>query len=264
MSHAPAPTRGDKLTINFGLVSIPVQVFNGVDENATKITRHQYTPDGNRTSQKTFDCETDKEVARADIVMKYTCADGTAVDLTDEEIAAAMGVENGESDLVGIYPLSELAKYAQAGPAQVRPQVQKVGTKTTRPFDKAFALFFGALQDAGSFALIKFVTRGKPKLMAVWGEGEAALLHWSNEVREKAPTPVVEISDKERAMASKLLKTLSGKTAPLPMDNEAVEAVRTYAELKAKGEQPATKEKAEPKTADDLMAMLEASITVNA
>lgn len=263
MANAKAPSRGDSITINFGLVSIPVKVMNGIDEDATKITRNRYTPDGNRASMQNVDSETGKVFAVSEMTMKYTTEQGVIIDLSDEEIAAAMGVENGDSELVGIYPLSELRKYDQAGPAQIRPQTMKVGSKTTRPYDKAFALFMGALEDAESFALVRYVTRGKPKIMAVFGDGRAAHLHWSNEVREQAAMPIVEVSEKESAMAKQLLETLMDCTAPLPIDNEAVEAVRTYAELKAKGEQPAAKAQEKVSTADDLMAMLEASLTVN-
>lgn len=259
MPNASAPSRGgDKITINFGLVSIPIHIYNGVDEEATRIVRNQFTPKGNRVSQRTFDSETGEEYTRAELIMKYTPSTGVPVELSDDEITAALGVANGESELVGVYPASEMGKYATSGPAQVRPQTQKVGTKTVRPFDKAFALFVGALHDANSFALVKYVSRGKPKLLAIAPDGRAMFLHWDNEVRAQAPLPVVEVSDKERAMASQLLKTLAKKVAP-KMENESVEAVRTYAETKATGAtMPVYKEKVA--TGDDLMAMLEASL----
>lgn len=260
---AAAPSRGDNLTINFGLVAIPVKVMNGIDEDATKISRNMYTPDGNRCSFKFADSETGNEFSKSQMTMRYVTENGVVVDLSDVEIANAMGVSNGDSELIGIYPIEELGKYKQSSPAQVRPQTHKAGSKVTRPYDKAFALFFGALTDMESFALIKFVSRGKPKLLAVLGDGSAAYLHWSNEVREEAKKPLVEVTAQEQAMASQLVKKLFAKKAPAPIDNEGVEAVRAFAELKAQGQTPAAKVE-KVSTADDLMALLEASLTVNA
>lgn len=257
MSFAAAPTKGgEHITINFGLVAVPIVVLNGIDEGATAISRNLYTPDGNRVSMRTVDSETGTEYARNQLIKRYTTDDGVVIDLSDEEIAGALAAENGTSELIGVYPLTEVSVYRAAGPVQVRPQTLKQGTKTIRLYDKVYALFFGALADAGSFALVRYVSRGKPKLLVLFGDGTGQWVHWANEVRAEAPKPHLEISDKEREAATMLLETFTYSTAD-PIPNEAVEAVKAYAELKAKGAGPVSQEQIVPVAAvPDLMALL--------
>lgn len=259
MSMASAPTRGDKLTIQFGLVNVPVTVYNGVDENAAKIKRSRYSPQGNKVEQHNIDPVTGEEIAFSDFVLKYETSEGTLVDLDDDEVALAMGVANGDSKLVGVYPLSETKVFRYDGPLQIMPQTTKVGTKTTHPYDKAFALFIGALSDSATFAVVWYVTRGKPKLVAIFPDGSARSVFWDNEVRADVQHPIVEVTLAERELANKLVASLMTKTAE-PIENEAVEKVRLYAEAKAAGGAPTMPAPVEVKSTDDIMALLAASV----
>jgi DNA end-binding protein Ku len=264
MAAAKAPSRGDKLTIGWGMISVPVTLFNAVDETAGSIKRKMFSPDGNPIRFKRVDEVTGEEIPNSTIQMMYDHAgDGESyVELTDAEINAALGAPNGESELVGFFPTAEAGKYVVSSNYQVRPQTVKVGSKMSRPYDKAFMLLMTAMDETDSFALVKFTTRGKPKFMGLYPDGSAQVFHFSDEVREQAKMPTVEdagIKDAERAVAIQLVQQSRYDEAPLPFENDALAKVAAYAEAKAAGKTPEAAKPVEA-SSDDLMALLTASL----
>lgn len=256
MTHSPAPSRGSgKLTINFGIVPIPVSVFNGIEEQEVhRSMRH----DGHAVKFVTVDGETGEVIARQATTKVFVMDDGTEVPLTDEEIAAAMGEENGSCEIVGFYPLSQMSKYVVASMLQVRPQTSGSGKNITHPFDRSFVLLMTALATREAFALVRYTLRGKPRLGALTSEGTLRVLYWDDEVREALPLPTAELKADELMMAGMLMDSLMSDEAPV-FDNVAVTKVREYVAAKAAGT-ITTAQAAPTAPAMDLMAALKASL----
>jgi non-homologous end joining protein Ku len=258
---AKAPTRGDKITISFGLVNIPVVLYNSIDDEGGKITRQMRTAAGNAVAFSTADKVTGEIVERSATHMVYVTPEGE-VELSDEEIAAAMAQENGTSEIIGVYDADAIQDRFTAGYRQVRPQTVKVGTKNTRPYDKVFGLFMAQLAATDSVVVLRYTLRGKPQMGALDGWGWMHVFHWDEEVREELPlgTDGAVYTEAELDMAGQLLQAYVKKELP-DFHNDGIAKVREYAEAKAKGVAKAPSTEAPVQTnADDLMAQLMASV----
>lgn len=256
MTHSPAPTRSSgKLTINFGIVPIPVAIYSGVeDQGVHRSMRHN----GNAVKFVNVDGATGEVINRQEVTMVYVLEDGTEVPLTDDEIATAMGEENGSCEVEGFFPLSELDGYVVESVVQVRPQTLGSGKSLKRPFDKPFALLMTALATRKAFALVRYTLRGKPRLGALTADGSMRVLYWDDEVREALPLPAAELTADELLMGGQLVDALLGTKAP-HMNNTATAKVREYAAAKAQGT-VTVQEHAEAPATMDLMAALKASL----
>ena len=257
---AKASTRSSgKLTIGFGMVAVPVALYSTVDEDAGAVKRHQFSPAGNSIAYLKVDSETRKEVPASEIVMRYAAEDGTQVELTDDEIAVAMGQENGQCELIGFFDLEDLGVYQVASTLAVRPQTAKAGKVTTHPYDKAFMLLIEGMAEQSTFALLKYTLRGKPRLGALTPDGNLLVLRWADEIRDVLPMPEVTLAAEELAVASTLVGQLMYDGAP-QIENDAIARVREYAAVKATGTAPEMKAEAVIEV-DDLMAALKASLS---
>lgn len=258
-AKAPARSTG-KLVIQFGPVSVPVDVFNGIEDEANKVKRSMRSPQGNPVAFKKMDPETGEMLAQADISYVVASEDGTEVGLSDEEMEAAMKLENGTSELVGFYDMARADAFVTRSLMQIRPQTMKTGKKVSRPFDRAYALLMGAMKAQGTFALIKYVMRGKLHLAGIFPNGEMREFYWANELRAEREMPEVELTAKELELASALVSTMTSD-APPALENTAVMAVRDYVESKAAGAAPKEAPAAAPALESfDLEALLSASL----
>lgn len=258
---APAPGRSTgSLVIGFGLVSVPVSVYAGIEPEGAKIKRKWRTGPGNEVGYVTVDKTSGEVVPRSDIYDVAVAADGSEVPLDDAEIASVLGSENGNARVEGFYPTSQLSEYVTENLLQVRPK--SVKTKVN-PFAKPFALLMGAMQETNTFALIEFTLRGKPSLGALDSQGNLRVVRWANEVRESRPMPEAEVSEAEATMAVTLLESMRGEQAP-QKPCEAVEKVREYVETKAvamgTGQTITVPEKGNDESMGDLLGALQASI----
>jgi non-homologous end joining protein Ku len=201
-----------------------------------------------------------EEDARADIYHVYTCEDGTEVPLDNDEIAKALGCENGNAVVLGFYPADQITRYETENLLQVRPKSAK--TKVN-PYDKPFALLMGAMESTGTFALIEFTLRGKPSLGTLDHKGNLRVVLWENEVREARPLPDYEAPETEFNMAVALVESMKQDEAP-QVHCTAVDRVREFAEAKAAAmggsEAPEAEVRTNNEALSDLTAALAASI----
>lgn len=258
---AKAPSRSSgKLTIAFGLMSVPVNVFSGIDEDAGKIKREMRSPKGNPVGYPTQDKVTGEIIARSDATFVYVTDDGTEVPLENEEIAQALNEENGACEIVGFFPLSEKDAYVVQGVMQVRPQTGKSGKQTTHPFDKPFALLMGAMKMSDTFALLRYTMRGKPHLGVLTSDGVLNVVAFENEVKETLPMPEADVAAEEISMAKALVEAMTFDEAP--QMESPLEKVREYAQAKAAGVVKAPEADKAPEATTDYMEALKASIAM--
>jgi DNA end-binding protein Ku len=125
------------------------------------------------------------------------------------------------------------------------------------------------MRDSGKVGIAKVVMRTKQYLVAIRPLGDALVMstmNFSDEVVpqdevEGLPGKVGDVSDRELAMASQLIETLSADFDPHKYQDTHREQVLALIERKAQGEEVVAQPAAEPRRpVIDLMAALEASL----
>ena len=114
-------------TIVFGLVNVPVKVFSATESKS--IHFHQvHLSDGARIEHRRVCPKDDKEVPKDEIVMGYELSNGSFVELTKEEIAAAAGER---SKLIDVEHFVEASR--SIPPTTTRPTTSAPATTARRP-----------------------------------------------------------------------------------------------------------------------------------
>lgn len=239
IAEAPAPSRSTaSAVLNWGLINIDVQLYTTTEE--TRVARSEYVnatdADGNAVMCKVGRMQYNKdlggEVLSADIVKMATATDGTLVELTDEEIAAATTGGDGTAPIVAIVPITDVFEnYRVDKYYQARPRVDKKGASA---HEKAFALLMAALKQRNSAALIRIsIRKGAAQYAALTSDGALAVLHFVDGVRADRTMPMCELTEKELEMAGTLLDAISS-TAPT-MRDETAERIQAFVDMKAAG-----------------------------
>ncbi len=258
MATAPSRATGS-LTIGFGLVAVPVQVFSGTQERGIK--RSRFSPAGNPIKLRNVDGGTGEEVAYEDLVSKLQVSDGTWVELSDEEIQEAASEVGGSAEVLAFLPSSLLCTYEQIGLCQVRPAPAGNRKPPSPAVVKAYCLLMDAMESSKTFALTSYTLRGKSHVGAITPDGFLRQIAFSDEIREALPMPSVKITADERKVAAQLISALQATEAPELVDHGA-ERVKAYAESKVgKKVSPKKATVAEP---IDMLAALQRSVKASA
>ncbi|WP_059008733.1 non-homologous end joining protein Ku [Streptomyces specialis] len=248
-----------KGAISFGLVTIPVKVV-GATENHAVSFRQIHTADDGRIRYRKV-CEIDGEELSGDQIGKgYETADGTVVQVTDEDLAALPLPTARTVEILGFVPVASIDPYqldrsyyltADAGAA------------------KPYVLLREALRRAEKGAIAKLAMRGRETLALVRAlEGEEVLgmhtLLWPDEIRPAAglaPAEKVTIRDAELDLAYTLMDTL-GEVDMSELHDEYREAVEALVSAKLAGAEPERPGETVPVGGKvvDLMAALEDSV----
>src|SRR5215831_10072946 len=139
---APAPNRtSTSFTLSWGMVTIPCSVYVGIEP--VSIQRKEFVKDTDHpVGRVSIDKVDGTVIDRADVVKKAEAANGTWVELDDDEIAAVT-TERRLASIVGFIPTKDLAQYETEGLIQVRPK--RVKGKTDPGGNKALGLLYAAL-----------------------------------------------------------------------------------------------------------------------
>lgn len=243
--------------ISFGLVSIPIKLVNATESHSISF-RQIHTEDGGRIRYRKV-CELeDREVSQDEIGKGYEDADGTIVQITDEDLAHLPIPTARTIDIVAFVPADRIdplqmdaSYYLQAGGA---------------PAAKPYILLREALKRSNKVAIAKYALRGRERLGMLRVVGDAIAMHgllWPDEVRAPegvAPDVDVTVRDKELDLADALMDTL-GEVDLADLHDEYREALDEVIAAKAAGEAPP--EAPAPAAAGkvlDLMAALEKSV----
>lgn len=268
---APASNRGRNLVIQFGLVTIPVKLYNGLADAKThrstflKVTdvdeRNETVIDYHPVGVKKYDKVTDFIIESTDDLVKMVETDDGWTELSDEELEAAVtdaGIVSGSADVRAVVPLGLLdTTYLVESWMHVRGAPLKKG-KTSVPcpaFDKALGLLLACLAERESAAVL----RVGEKWAMLLPDGRMARLRFADEVRQTPPMTPPAHTDAEMTMALKLLDSLPTEP-PVALDDVG-EKVRAYLASKAGGkviEFPTAEAPVAPVV--DLMAVLAASV----
>ncbi len=245
-------------TIAFGLVNVPVKVYSATESKS--IHFHQvHLSDGARIEHRLVCPKEDKEVPRDEIVKGYELSNGSFVELTKDEIAAAAGER---SKLIDV---EHFVEGEEIDPA-FYDKTYYLGAGDEG--EDAYRLLRKALETSGKVAIARWTFHDRERLVAVRPLGKILSLQTMNfhdEVVEvddlDLPSPQRNPADREIEMAGKLVKSLAAKFEPETYEDSYREAVLAVIERKAKGEEIVEEpEETKQQDSDDLMAALEASL----
>jgi DNA end-binding protein Ku len=248
-------------SISFGLVNIPVKLYNAVSRKSVSFNQIDNRTQS-RIKYKRVSALDGEEVPNDAIVKGYELASGDYV-LIDEDELAALDPEAARTidieefvDLADIDPIFyDSAYYLAPDKGTVKP----------------YALLQRAMEESGKVAIARFVMRSKQYLAAVRPQDGKLVLStmvYADEVNDPAQIPElesaekVEIADRELLMARQLVESLSDTFEPVKYEDTYRNRVLELIERKAAGETEVVAAPAEPSSDKvvDLMAALEASV----
>ena len=246
-------------TISFGLIAIPVKLFNAVSKKQVSFNQ---LDDRNmaRIRLKKTNAETGEDVPDEHIVKGYEISKGRYVVVDPDELEPFIPTPTRAIELEEFVDLDEIDPKYFDSPYIVAPD------KTAKPY----VLLARAMEEAGKVALGRFVMRNKQyvtAIRAVDGNLMMSTMVFADEVvdtssiEELERLDEVDVSDKEVKMAEALVESLTAPFEPSKYTDEYRAHVLDLIERKAAGEQfelPATT--AAPTPVIDLMAALEASV----
>jgi DNA end-binding protein Ku len=231
-----------KGVVSFGMVSIPIRLYNATESSA-KVSFRQLCPDHKSPiTYRRWCSEGDHEVAYGEILKGYeVLATAHSIDIT--EFVPADEIEPG------LY--FKNAYYMEP---------EELGKKP-------YQLLRKALEATGRMAIAKIALRDREHLAALHSHGPGLLmntLNWPDEIRSveglKGLDGEVKINPKELEMAKALIESLADTFDPARYKDDYKEAVMKVVQAKIDGE--VIEAPAAPQTAKvmDLMEALRASV----
>ena len=247
--------------ISFGLVNIPIKLFNAVSRKGVHFNQID-TRTGARIQYRKVSAADGEEVPSEAITKGYQLSSGDYVLVGDDELAALDPESSRTIDIEQFVDLSEIDPVFYDSAYYVAPD------KAAR---KPYALLVKAMEEEGKVAIARFVMRTKQYLAALRASDGVLMLSTMvyadevNDPRELGEIDAVsdtDVSDRELRMASQLIESLSEPFEPGDFQDTYRNQVLELIERKAAGEEElvaAPAPQAEERVVD-LMAALEASV----
>jgi DNA end-binding protein Ku len=248
-------------SISFGLVNIPVQLFNAVSRKSVRFNQLD-SRNNSRIKHRKVNAESGEEVPDEAIVKGYELSKGNYVVLTEDELATLDPEAQRTIDIEEFVDLEDIDPVYFDSSYYLSPDAATV---------KAYALLARTMEQSGKVGVARFVMRQKQYLAAIRpkdGYLVLSTLVYADEVTDPVEVPeldkvqTTDVSDKELAMAEQLVESLAGEWDPARFHDTHREQVLDLVERKAAGDTDlvvATEAPAREKVVD-LMAALEASV----
>ena len=248
-----------KGVVSFGMVSIPIRLYNATESSA-KVSFRQLCPEHKSPiSYKRWCPEGEHEVAYGDILKGFEVGRDRYVILDDKDLDNLPLATAHSVDIQEFVPAEDIEPGLYFNNAYfIEPE--ELGKKP-------YHLLRKALEATGRMAIAKIALRDREHLCALHPNGEGILmntLHWPDEIRTteglKGLEGEVKINPKELEMAKALIESLADKFEPQRYKDEYREAVMRVVQAKIDGE--VIEAPAAPQAAKvmDLMEALRASV----
>src|SRR4051812_38325130 len=246
-------------SISFGLVNIPVKLYNAIREERGSF-HMLHDQDKSRLRRKLVSEATGKEVHNEHIVKGYEIAKDQYVVVTQEELDSVSPEESRTIDIRSFVDLDAIDPVYYDRPYYLAP-----AEHAARPY----RLLLEAMSKSHKVGIAKFVMRNHEYLAALRPRESGLVLdtmHFHHEIVPMDQVPglpvTVKVEDREMKVAMQLIESLADKFNPQQFKDEYRDRVMEMVQRKAQGEeivtQPAAGEK--PGRVVDLMAALEASL----
>jgi DNA end-binding protein Ku len=246
-------------TISFGLVAIPMKLYNAVNRKSVSFNQLDERTMSRIRYRKVSD-ESGEEVPDENIVKGYEVSKGRYVIVDPDELEPFIPAATRSVELEEFVDLSDIDPVYFDNSYYVAPDGNP----------KPYVLLARAMEEAGKVAIGRFVMRNKQytaAIRAVDGHLMMSTLAYGDEVvkpesiDELSGLEDVDVSDREVKMAEALVASLADEFHPEKFHDDYREQVLDLIAKKAAGEEfdvpePATEK---PKIVD-LMAALEASV----
>src|SRR5918993_2540864 len=201
-----------KGAISFGLVHVPVSLYPASRSEGVSfdmIDKRDFSPVGYRRYNK----RTGEEISRENIVKGYEYEKGEYVVVTEEDFKQANVQATQTVDIVAFVDAASVAPYYYDTPYYLEPG--KRG-------EKGYTLLREVLKRTGRIGIANVVIRSRQHLAAVIPVDRMLVmntLRWANEIRSVAELELPaegkgELSDKELAMAQRLVDDMTEKWKP--------------------------------------------------
>lgn len=192
-------------SISFGLVSIPIKLYSGSEENRLELNLLDRR-DKSNIRYKRINEKTGKEVEWKDIVKGYKM-DERYIVLEDEDFEKANQRKSKTIDIQEFVEEKEVADVLFKKPYFLEPQ---------KNAEKSYELLREALEKTKKFGVATFVMRQKEHLCLIGvykGILTLYLIRFAHEIRnpEDVKVPEAKVSKKELDMAVSLIKEYTTK-----------------------------------------------------
>jgi DNA end-binding protein Ku len=248
-----------KGVVSFGMVSIPIRLYNATESTA-KVSFRQLCPDHKSPiTYKRWCSEGDHEVEYGEILKGYEVGKDRYVIIDDKDLDNLPLATAHSIDIEEFVPLDD-----------VEPGLYFKNAYFLEPEElgkKPYQLLRKALEATGRMAIAKIALRDREHLAALHPNGHGILmntLNWPDEIRSteglKGLEGDVKINPKELEMAKALIESLADTFDPSRYKDEYKEAVLKVVQAKIDGE--VIEAPSAPQTAKvmDLMEALRASV----
>ena len=248
-----------KGVVSFGMVSIPIRLYNATESSA-KVSFRQLCPEHHSPiSYKRWCAEGDHEVSYSEIQRGYEVGKDRYVIIDDRDLDNLPLPTAHSIDIEEFVPTDEVEPGLYFNNAYyIEPE--ELGKKP-------YQLLRRALEATGRMALAKIALRDREHLAALHPNGAGLLmntLHWPDEIRSteglKGLDGDVKINPKELEMAKALIESLADSFDPSRYKDEYREAVMKVVQAKIEGELIEAPAAPQPAKVMDLMEALRASV----
>lgn len=227
------PRSNWKGTISFGLVSIPIVLFNSVEPSSRVSFRQINKKTGAPIKYKRVDAETEKEVAWEDIGKGYQYDKELILPVEENELKQVAG-ENART-----IAIEEFIEKSAINFINVESTYYLVPDKKG---EKGYVLLREALKKTNKIGIAKVILSTKEYLAAVSVYEDALvmyILHYNDEIRDLADFNIPEaelkkykVTNAEVEIAKKLITSMTAKWKPEKFKDEYKEAVDQWVEDK--------------------------------
>lgn len=273
-----------KGTISFGLVNIPVKLYNAID-TSQKISFNQLDSKGHRMQYKKWCSVEEREVPYTETKKGYELAKDKYVVIEKQDLEK-IAIESTRTITIKEFineqeldPLFVERSYYIAPDSiykrktKIKKQDKDASSSTTTIQDKAYSLLVKVLHDTKKIAIGKVVLRDgeKEHLAAIRAYQRGFIMHTLHyldeirpveEIKEISETKVPEIDKNEMELGKLLVESLTSKGFDISRYNdEYTEKLQDLIRAKSKGEVKVIRQAVKkPKQTQDLIAALKASL----
>ncbi|NLT30533.1 MAG: Ku protein [Propionibacterium sp.] len=252
-----APRSMWKGAITFGMVTIPVKLYNGTEAEDISF-RQVHQSDGGRIRYKRVCDACGEEVEFADIAKGYEAPDGRMAILSKEDL-----------DGLPLPTAKSVDVLAFVDAEQIDPAYfdRTYLLEADGPGAKPYVLLRDAMTSSARVAVVKIAIRTRESLALIRVKDDVLVLQtmlWPDELRDAsfaAPPAEVTVSDAEVQMAEQFIDALAADWEPEQYTDSYREAVEELVEAKLDGVELPTGESAPAESeVVDLVAALRASV----
>lgn len=257
----PSPRPMASVTVSFGLVAIPVNVFSGAIASERISFNFLRASDGSRVKQQYIAVKDGEVVPRSEITKGYEFAKDQFVIFSPKELKELEDKSSRSIDITEFVPLESVDPIYYSGTYLLAPE--KGGAKP-------YALLARALRESKLCAVGRWVSHGKEHIVVLRPlEGGLAMhqLHFHAETRSMKDLDIEEakVSEPELKLARQLIDQLAAESFdPSEYANEFNARLSAAVQRKVQGKEVSVAAEAAPgrggENVIDLMQALKRSL----